>query len=159
MDLVGDSGDQAAREVPRSAARHLLMQFDEGELRRSVDGDEQVELALRGSNLGDVDMKIADRVGLEFPLGGGLAFNLRQSQFRVFASTDEAMSASGGWGMVGCRAYRQSSSGSKVCLRNATTTASSSADGTVDLGSFGPVGRSETEVRALHLAIVLGLTP
>ena len=59
--------------------------------------------------------------------------------------------------MVGCGAYRQSSSGSKVCLRNATTMASSSADRTVDMGSFGPVGRSETEVRALHLAIVFGV--
>src|ERR1700683_3556941 len=54
--------------------------------------------------------------------------------------------------MVGCRAYRQSSSGSSVCLRNATTTASSSADRTVDLGCLGPVGRSETEDRAFHLA-------
>ena len=44
MDPVRDSGDQAAQEVPRGAARHLLMQLDEGELRRSVDGDEQVEL-------------------------------------------------------------------------------------------------------------------
>jgi hypothetical protein len=39
------------------------------------------------------------------------------------------------------------------------TTASSSTDKTVDLGFFGPVGRSETEVRALHLATVFGLTP
>ena len=31
--------------------------------------DEEVELALRGSNLGDVDMKIADRIGLELALG------------------------------------------------------------------------------------------
>jgi hypothetical protein len=61
--------------------------------------------------------------------------------------------------MMGCRAYRQSSSDSKVCLRNATTTAAFSADTTVDPGSFGPVGRSETEVRAFHLGIVLGLTP
>jgi hypothetical protein len=47
MDLVRDGGDQAAQEVPRGAARHLLVHLDEGELRRSVDGDEQVELALR----------------------------------------------------------------------------------------------------------------
>ena len=46
VDLVGDGGDQAAQEVPRGATRHLLMQFDEGELRGSVDGDEEVELAL-----------------------------------------------------------------------------------------------------------------
>src|ERR1700678_4719194 len=54
------------------------MQFDKGVLRRSVDCDEQVELALRGSNLGDVDMKIADRIGLEFSFGRGFAFDLRQ---------------------------------------------------------------------------------
>jgi hypothetical protein len=52
MDLVRDGGDQAAQEVPRGATRHLLVHLDEGELRRSVDGDEQVELALRSSNLG-----------------------------------------------------------------------------------------------------------
>ena len=78
MDLVRDGGDQAAQEVPRGAARHLLVQLDEGELRRSVDGDDEVELALRSSNLGDVDMKIADRIGLELALGGGFAFDLRQ---------------------------------------------------------------------------------
>ena len=38
----------------------------------------QVELALRSSNLGDVDMKIADRIGLEFAFGRGFAFDLRQ---------------------------------------------------------------------------------
>ena len=69
MDLVGDGGDQAAQEVACGAARHLLVHFDEGELRRSVDGDDEVELALRRSNFGDVDMKIADRIGLEFAFG------------------------------------------------------------------------------------------
>ena len=78
VDLVRDGGDQAAQEVPRGAARHLLVHLDEGELRRPIDGDEQVEFALRGSNFGDVDMKIADRIGLEFAFGGGFAFDLRQ---------------------------------------------------------------------------------
>ena len=32
VDLVGDGGDQAAQEVPRGAARHFLVQLDEGEL-------------------------------------------------------------------------------------------------------------------------------
>jgi hypothetical protein len=32
VDLVRDGGDQAAQEVPRGAARHFLMQLDEGEL-------------------------------------------------------------------------------------------------------------------------------
>ena len=56
MDPVRDRGDQAAQEVPGGAARHLLVELDKGELRRSVDGDEQVELALPSSNLGDVDI-------------------------------------------------------------------------------------------------------
>jgi hypothetical protein len=41
------------------------VQFDEGELRGPVDRDEEIELALSGSNLGDVDMEIADRVAVD----------------------------------------------------------------------------------------------
>ena len=61
--------------------------------------------------------------------------------------------------MVGCKAYKQSSSGNRVCLRKATTTASSSTERTVDRGALGPVGRSETEVLDFHLAMVFALTP
>ena len=32
VDLIRDGGDQAAQEVPGGAARHLLVQLDEGEL-------------------------------------------------------------------------------------------------------------------------------
>jgi hypothetical protein len=78
VDLVGDGVDQPAQEVARGLADHFLVQLDEGELRRSIDCDEQVELALRGSDFGDVDMKIADWVSLELPLGGGLALDLWQ---------------------------------------------------------------------------------
>ena len=78
MDLVRDGGDQAAQEVPCSAARHLLVHLDDGELRGPIDGDEEIELALRSSNPGDVDMEIADRIGLEFAFGGGFAFDLGQ---------------------------------------------------------------------------------
>jgi hypothetical protein len=35
--------------------------------------------------------------------------------------------------------------------------ASSSIDNTVDVGCFGPVGRSTTELRFFHLATVFGL--
>jgi hypothetical protein len=54
------------------------MQFDEGERRRSVDGDDEAGLALRCSDFSYVDMRLADRVSLEFALGGGFAFDLRQ---------------------------------------------------------------------------------
>ena len=37
--------------------------------------------------------------------------------------------------------------------------ASSSADGTVDPGSFGPVGRSLTDERFFHFATVFWLIP
>ena len=87
VDLVGDGGDQAAQEVPRGAARHLLVQLDEGELRRSVDGDDEVEFALRSSNFGEVDMKIADWIGLEFAFGRGYAFDLRQPRDPVALQT------------------------------------------------------------------------
>ena len=60
MDLVRDGGDQAAKEAARGASRHLLVQLDEGELRRWVDGDDEIEFALRGSSFGDVDMELAD---------------------------------------------------------------------------------------------------
>ena len=44
----------------------------------AVDGDEQVELALLRPNLGDVDMKVADRIALEFGLVWLVAVHLRQ---------------------------------------------------------------------------------
>ena len=78
VDPVGDGFDQAAQEVRGRAARHLLMQFDEGELRRPIDRDKEIELALGGSNLGDVDMEISDRVSLELALGRSFAFDLWQ---------------------------------------------------------------------------------
>jgi hypothetical protein len=79
VNLVRDGGDQARQEIPGGPACDLLVQFDESELRRSVDRDNEVELALSGSNLGDVDMKIADWIGLEFAFGGGFAFDLRET--------------------------------------------------------------------------------
>src|ERR1700722_17020848 len=69
VDPVGDGFDQAAQEVRGHAARHLLMQFDEGELRGPINRDEEMELSLSSSNLGDVDMEISDRVSFELAMG------------------------------------------------------------------------------------------
>jgi hypothetical protein len=69
VDLVRDSLDQSTQEVCGVAPRDRLAEFDKGELRGPVDGDKQIELAPCGSNLRDVDMEIADRIGLELPLG------------------------------------------------------------------------------------------
>jgi hypothetical protein len=41
------------------------MQLHEGELGCAVDRDQQVELALLGSDFRDIDVEVADRVALE----------------------------------------------------------------------------------------------
>ena len=52
---AGHGGDQVAQEVTGYAARGSLVQRDEGELGRAIDGHEQVQPALRRVHLGDVD--------------------------------------------------------------------------------------------------------
>ena len=68
VNPVRDSLDQPAQEICGVASRDRLAELDKGELRGPVDRDEEIELALGGSNLGDIDMEIADRIGLELPL-------------------------------------------------------------------------------------------
>ena len=90
VDLVGDGGDEAAQEVSGGPARDLFVQFDEGELRGPIDCNDEIELALSGSNLGDVDMEIADRIDLELALGRGFAFDLGQPRDPCIAAGSDA---------------------------------------------------------------------
>ena len=53
-------------------------------------------------------------------------------------------------------AWRQSSSGSSVCLRKAAIRASSSGDSTVERRVFGPIGASSTQSRFRHFITVSG---
>jgi len=55
------------------------MQFGEGELRGSVDSHEKVEPSLLGSDLGNIDVKIADRVFPERLSYRLVAFDFRQA--------------------------------------------------------------------------------
>ena len=71
MDRVRDRCDQPPQEVGGGLAADLLVQLDEGELSGAVDGHDHVQLALLGAQFGDVDVEVADRVGLE-RLPGGL---------------------------------------------------------------------------------------
>jgi hypothetical protein len=66
---VGDGLDQSAQEARSGAAHDLHVQFDEGDLGGPVDRDNEIELSLRCSDLGEVDMEIADRIGLNLRLG------------------------------------------------------------------------------------------
>ena len=54
------------------------MQRDEGELGRPVDGNKEVELAFLWSDLGNVDVKVADRVAFELGTLGLLVSRVRQ---------------------------------------------------------------------------------
>ena len=62
-------------------------------------------------------------------------------------------------GSVGWSAYRQSSSGSKVCRRKATIMASCSRLSTGECASFGPMAASAVVWRLRHFCTVVGLMP
>jgi hypothetical protein len=79
MNAVGHDGHQTAEELTGRGAGLVSMQLGVSELRRAVDGDEQVEPSLLGMNLGDVHMEVADGVFSELFLRWLVAFDLRQA--------------------------------------------------------------------------------
>jgi hypothetical protein len=83
VDLVRDRLDQCSQEIPGDPAGGFLMQFDESELRGSINGHQKVELALRGMDLGDIDVKVAERIGFELALVGLVAVDIRQARAAV----------------------------------------------------------------------------
>ena len=153
VDLVGNSFDQMAQEIASCAPLGLAMKFDEDEFARSIDGDEHVELAFGALHLGDIDVEEADRIALELGLDR-LSPSISGRRLMPWRCRQRCKDERVSFGIEGCSAYRQSSSGSKVCLRKATTTASSSIVSTVEEGVFGPVGMSATEVLLFHLPTV-----
>ena len=80
VDRVRYGCDQVAQELSGFHLAGRTVQFGIDELRGAVDSHEQAQLAFFGADLGDVHMKITDRIGLELLLPGGLvAFDLRQA--------------------------------------------------------------------------------
>jgi len=122
VHLVGHGLDQRVEEVGRPPLSGLLMDLSEGEFRGPVDGDEEVKLALLGAHLRDIDVKVDDRVGLELlaPGRSPSTSGSREMWCRCRQRCSEERVSSG---IVACSAYRQSSSGSRVCRRKATRTA------------------------------------
>ena len=78
MYPVGDRLDQCRQEVGRSLHVGSRVQSGKGKLRCAIDCHEEVEPALPSTNLGDVDVEVADRVGFEGLLRGLVAGDLRQ---------------------------------------------------------------------------------
>ena len=70
MDLVGNGFDQRLQEVRGHAHGGFLVQLDEGELGGPVDRHEQVEPAFLSTDLGNVEVEVADRIGLDLRLSG-----------------------------------------------------------------------------------------
>ena len=57
VDFVRDGFDERDEEGRSGDAIGFLDQLNEGELRRAVDGDEEVELSLGSLHFGDVDVE------------------------------------------------------------------------------------------------------
>ena len=55
------------------------MQFHKRELGRAVNGCEEIQLAFSRLNLSNINVKVAERIGLERLLGGLVAIDLGQS--------------------------------------------------------------------------------
>ena len=78
VDRVGHGCHKGAQEVRSDPAGCSLVQSSEGELARAIDGHEQGEPALLRVHLGDVDVEVADRVGLEAGALGLVALGVGQ---------------------------------------------------------------------------------
>ena len=59
-DFVRESLDKLLEEVTGCSARGFLDQTGEGELGSAVDGDEEIEFALFGAHLSQIDVEVAD---------------------------------------------------------------------------------------------------
>jgi hypothetical protein len=79
VDLVGNGLDQFVEERCRGNGIGSVDQPGEGDLRRPVDGNEQVELAFFRAYLGDIEVEEPDRVDLEGLLRRLVAIDLGQS--------------------------------------------------------------------------------
>src|SRR4029077_20988567 len=120
-------------------------------LRCAIDRHEEVELTLPGTNLGDVDVKVADWVAFERLLGDLVAGDLRQPADAV---TLEA-SMQGRPGQV--RNGRLQ--GIEAVVERQPRMLSEGDDDSLFLGrqdcrarAFGPMGTSLTKARLRHLA-------
>ena len=58
-----------AEEVCCNPTRRLAVKLNERELRRPINGNEEIEPALGSLHFGDIDMEEADRIDLELLFG------------------------------------------------------------------------------------------
>ena len=98
----------------------FFKQLNARKLANTVDRNEQIQLAVFRTKLCNINVEIADRVLLEF---------LFLALILIFRQCKEDREKC--W-ICHSRAYRQSSRGNRLCLRNATQIASSFRPSTVE---------------------------
>ena len=76
---VGNRGDQGSEEVASDAPGSALMQLGIRKLAGSINGYKEIEFALLGPDLGDIDMEVADGILLELLLCRLAALDLGQA--------------------------------------------------------------------------------
>jgi len=79
VDLVRNNLDQLFQEISGCFSGGLINQLCEGEFGSAVHSDKKVELSLLRADLGQIDMKVADRIGLELLAGGARSIEMRQA--------------------------------------------------------------------------------
>ncbi len=78
VNFIGDGIDQVSQELRRHHFPSLIVELGEGEFGCPVHGHEEIELPLFGSDLGNIDVEIADGVFFERLFGRLVTFDFRQ---------------------------------------------------------------------------------
>ena len=78
VNFIGDGAGQVSQELRRRQFPSLIVELSEGEFGCPVHGHEEVELPLFSSDLGNIDVEIADGVLFKRPLRRLVAFDIRQ---------------------------------------------------------------------------------
>ena len=87
VDAVRNGCNERFEEGGSGPHVSLFDEFNHGELRGSVDGNEQVELAFGGSDFGQVDVEEADRIGVELLPPGLVTLDIGQTADAVTFQT------------------------------------------------------------------------
>ena len=78
MDSIGQGLDELIEELSGSGCRRFRLQTSEGVFRGPIYRDEEVQLALLGAHLGDVDVEVSQRIEPEDLPGGLVTLDLGQ---------------------------------------------------------------------------------
>jgi len=87
VDFVRNGFDEGSEEVRGHLRGGPLMKLSERKLRRPINGYEEVQLALLGSDLGNIDVEVSDRIGFELALGARAIFHVWQPGYSMALKT------------------------------------------------------------------------